>query len=221
MNTKICKKCNKEKLIDEFRKDRNECRECERKYAKEYRKNNHNLVLERTKKWRNNNKEKIKEYEKNNRKKSQYKITDKRRIYCKNYMKKWRKENKEHIKEYKRNDYYKNKNNNLYKFKLQIRNLLLVSFKKKGYKKNSKTEQILGCDYETFIQYLFQTFKNNYGYEWNGEEPVHIDHIKPLKYANTEEEVIKLCHYTNLQLLKAKDNLIKHDKLDWRLNDDK
>ena len=35
-----------------------------------------------------------------------------------------------------------------------------------------------------------------------------------------EEEVINLCHYTNLQLLKAKDNLCKNSKLDWRLEND-
>ena len=37
----------------------------------------------------------------------------------------------------------------------------------------------------------------------------HIDHIVPLATAQTEEDVIKLCHYTNLQLLTAKDNLEK------------
>jgi len=56
------------------------------------------------------------------------------------------------------------------------------------------------------------------GIEWNGIEKVQIDHIKPLKYAKTEEEVIKLCHYTNLQLLKEKDNLEKSFKLDWELS---
>ena len=32
-----------------------------------------------------------------------------------------------------------------------------------------------------------------------------------------EKEVIKLCLYTNLQLLKAEDNIQKSDKLDWKL----
>ena len=32
MEIKICKKCNEEKDINEFRKNRNQCRECERKY---------------------------------------------------------------------------------------------------------------------------------------------------------------------------------------------
>ena len=70
---------------------------------------------------------------------------------------------------------------------------------------------------EFFAEYLLQTFKNNYGYEWNKVARVHIDHTTPLATATTEEEVSKLCHYTNLQLLKAEDNLNKKDKLDWRI----
>ena len=47
---------------------------------------------------------------------------------------------------------------------------------------------------------------------YDNKEKVHIDHIIPLATAKTEEDVIKLCHYTNLQLLKAKDNLKKGAK---------
>ena len=66
---------------------------------------------------------------------------------------------------------------------------------------------------EQLKEHLYKTFFANYGYEYDGKEDVHIDHIVPLATANTEEEVIKLCHYTNLQLLKAKDNLEKGCKM--------
>ena len=46
-----------------------------------------------------------------------------------------------------------------------------------------------------------------------------IEDIIPLATAKTEEDVIKLCHYTNLQLLKGEDNLSKGDKLDWKLEE--
>ena len=39
-----------------------------------------------------------------------------------------------------------------------------------------------------------------------------IDHIIPISSGNTEEEVIKLCHYNNLQPLWAEENLLKSNK---------
>lgn len=46
-----------------------------------------------------------------------------------------------------------------------------------------------------------------------------IDHIIPLSIAKNEEEVIKLCHYTNLQLLRAEDNIKKGNKINWMLGE--
>ena len=95
----------------------------------------------------------------------------------------------------------------------------MVFGKNKIIKKES-TEKILDCSIDFFINYLLQTFKDNYGYEYNGIEKVHIDHIIPLATAKTEEDVIKLCHYSNLQLLKAKDNLEKGAKLNYELKEE-
>jgi hypothetical protein len=48
----------------------------------------------------------------------------------------------------------------------------------------------------------------NYGfYGW------HIDHIIPLCSAKNEEELKRLCHYTNLQPLWSTDNLSKGSKI--------
>lgn len=105
----------------------------------------------------------------------------------------------------------------LFKLKCQVRSLIWQSFNKKGKNKDKKSINILGCELDYFVNYLLETYKNNYGYVWDGIENVHIDHIVPLKFANTENELTELCHYTNLQLLKAKDNLKKGDKLNWEL----
>lgn len=37
----------------------------------------------------------------------------------------------------------------------------------------------------------------------------HLDHKIPISSAKTEEEIIKLNHYTNFQLLKSDENLRK------------
>ena len=77
-----------------------------------------------------------------------------------------------------------------------------------------KTKEMLGCSWAFLTEYLHQTFFNKYGTPYNPDTHiVHIDHIVPLSSAQTEQELISLCHYSNLQLLTAKDNLIKSNKL--------
>ena len=84
---------------------------------------------------------------------------------------------------------------------------------KKGFKKNTKTNIILGCSYEQFIIHLENQFTD--GMQWDNYGEWHIDHIIPLATALTESDIITLNYYTNLQPLWATDNLAKSDKLDW------
>ena len=225
METKICKKCGIEKEIENFAKYkkynkeyiRGICRKCTNEHIKEYRNSKKDVLKEKRKKYYKENPQIFKKY------KERYKSRKKE------WEKKYREKNKEKIKATIREYNQKHKNirnikekekrkkDKIYRLKINIRLMINSAFKRKGEYKTKSTENILGCDINFFTKYLLQTFKNNYGYKWDGTEKVHIDHIIPLVTANSEEEIIKLCHYTNLQLLKAEDNLKKGNKLNWRL----
>lgn len=101
----------------------------------------------------------------------------------------------------------------IFKMKMQARGMLRHSFRRKGRRKDNHSPEILGCSLDFFVEHLKQTWLDKYGTEWNGQ-PCHIDHIIPLITANTEEEIKKLCHYTNLRLVTPEDNYkkIKSDK---------
>lgn len=173
------------------------------------------------KKYKANHKDKQKEYKENYKKKHNLES-----INDKEYMKKYREEHKEYFKEYSKKYAQKKKeerkkikklkeesDNKINEIKQRTRCLINKCFVRKGYRKNTKTEKLLGCDFNTFYQHLIQTFEKTYGYQWDGIEKVDIDHIIPLATAKSEEEVINLCHYTNLQLLKRIDNRKKSAKL--------
>ena len=49
-------------------------------------------------------------------------------------------------------------------------------------------------------------FWDNHGTYW------HLDHIIPISWAKSEEEVYKLNHYTNFQPLSAFENLAKNNR---------
>jgi hypothetical protein len=203
-----CKKCNALKTLNS-KKDKEEIRI----YNKEYRVKNSSKLKDYHLNYYLNNSDIIKDRTKS------YSKTEK----SKKYKKKYRLENKEKISEYnvtyrdiKKDDlreyfriYRKNKRSTdiIYRLKDQIRHRISESLKSFGSKKNNKTVDIVGCSIEDLKLYLESKFEScmtweNYG-KYNGEFNYgwDIDHIIPLSSAKTEEELIRLNHYTNLQPL--------------------
>ena len=121
----------------------------------------------------------------------------------------------------RRRELYKNriKTDIAYKLHNKIRSYILQALKKKGFSKNSQTYKILGCTYEEFSFYLESKFEiwmkweNHGNYTGNYNETWQIDHIIPICSGKTEEEILKLNHYTNLQPLCSRKNLEKSNKI--------
>ena len=207
---KKCSICSEIKDLEEFyyrkenNKYRNECKAC---------------LLERqapkAKIYRDTHKEHYSQYAKDYRKNNRDTIIKKQKEYNESHFAERRQYRLNHLEDIRQYYHTRKEEDILYKFVIQTRNCIRESIKRKGYSKKSKTFDIVGCDFDVLMKHLKKTFKDNYGYDWDGQENVHIDHIVPLATATNEEEVLKLCHYTNLQLLKPKDNMSKQDKLDW------
>lgn len=194
---------NKEKLKESKKLYIDENKEKIKEYQKKYREENKNILKEKyqeTKKlYRVENKEKIKEYKKN-----------------------YNENNKGKIKESRKN-YVNNKLNTdpIYKFKHNVRHLISSSIKKRGGKKLTKTEIILGCTFNEFRTYIENKFENwmnwdNYGNPKDGIYELNktwdFDHIIPVTQGMNEIEIIKLNHYTNIQPLCSYHNrFVKKD----------
>ena len=100
--------------------------------------------------------------------------------------------------------------NILYRIGKMVRSRI-YNYVNKNNNKTYKTFDIVGCSPEFVKEHLEKQFIE--GMTWENQGKWHIDHIIPLSSAKTEEEVYKLCHYTNLQPLWAEDNLRKSNKI--------
>lgn len=196
---RYCYACQETKDIDMFhncKKDKKHgktfrCKSCCKKYSiettekrKEYYKKNYDLekAKERVYNWR------IEKY------------GDKKAI------REQKKIDKQILKEQKEKERIYNKNV-LLPLKKSIRSNLWLVFKNKKIPKKLNSTAYLGCGYEILVKHIESQFVK--GMDWNNKFLWHIDHIVPLRYAKTEEELIQLCHYTNIQPLWANDNLKK------------
>lgn len=105
----------------------------------------------------------------------------------------------------------KRKKDPLFKLKGDIRKIIGRCLRNNGYTKRSKTYNILGCTFDELFNHIEKQFVE--GMSWENRNEWHIDHIVPIAFGNTEEEIILINHYTNLRPLWAVDNISKGDKL--------
>lgn len=147
--------------------------------------------------------------------------------YCKEcnsaYLKEYRKNNykcqtlivdsKDKRREYYRKRMLEDKN---FKLRRNVRNLIKCGFDRfinGSVVKSKSTENILGCSFEEFKNHIEKQFlpwmnwdnhgnckSNDYNCTW------HFDHIIPLIFAKTEEELYLLNHWSNFQPLCGKIN---------------
>lgn len=206
---KICSICKLKKEYKNFGSDkrrknglRSECNECRKILSKKYLENNKEKRKETIKKYYENNKlkesERLKKYRKEN--------SEKRKETKLNWVKK----NKEKYNEYSRN-WKKNKFKNDVTYKL-ITNLRIRT---KSFLRNTekKFDNIIGCTPEDLKIHLEKKFTGIMTWENYGFYGWHIDHIIPLSSAKNEDELLKLCHFSNLQPLWCSENLKKGNKI--------
>jgi len=235
METKICKKCNEEKELNQFHNKNNTkdkkhywCKLCVIKDNKKFMNSNPGYVLTHYQ----NNKNRYIELQKiryiNNR---DFRLKQQKEYYLNNkkerdlYTQKWIKENKEYHNNY-RNNYVKERKlyDDLFRLKCLIRNSIHNSFNHYGikkYKKIKKSEIILGCSFDEFKLYLESKFESwmTWDNQGNPKDGIYepnktwdIDHIIPLSSAKNEEEIYKLNHFSNFQPLCSYNNrFIKRD----------
>jgi hypothetical protein len=82
----------------------------------------------------------------------------------------------------------------------------------KQYKKG-KTIEMLGTSIESVRTHIETLWQPGMSWDNHGKYGWHIDHIIPLSSCKNEEDMVKLCYYTNLQPLWWKDNLVKGNKI--------
>lgn len=189
---KICRSCKNNKSLSEFTKHdackfgvESVCKDCKKiKYIK-----NQNHILENKKKYYEKNKELIRTKQKNYYDSNSHKIIQQKCIYTSKKL----------------------KTDLNYRLKSNLRSRLFNAIKG-DYKKGSAISD-LGCSISFFRDYIASKFKQNMS--WDNYGYWHIDHIIPLASfnLNNRDEILKACHYTNLQPLWAKENLLKGSRL--------
>lgn len=238
METKVCNCCKEEKPVSEFfvRNNANgyryTCKECHHKKTKEYEESKGDKYKLLRKEHYEKNKDRYKMYSyynkcKNSNDPEKVKIytdwkaqreiekQEKRKESIKKGAanhKKWIEDNREKTRiPYNKRRVEKKKESPMTNLQCNLRARTSFIFKNMGFVKEKTCVKILGASWDIVKSHIERQFKE--GMCWENYGMWHIDHSLPLTSATTEEELINLCHYRNLQPLWAKENLQKHNKI--------
>lgn len=204
---KTCSSCKLEKDFSEFHKwkygpdgYKRVCKTCISIETRTYYKKKQNVIKEKVKNYKLKNAVEVRK----KRMERYYQNRDIERQQMSEYVKKNRKEiTQKNLK--------RRKSDPIHHLKHIMNSRMRMFLKSKKLIKTNKTFNIVGCTPSELKEHLEKKFKD--GMSWENQGFWHIDHIIPLSSAQNEEEIYKLCHYTNLQPLWAEDNLRKSNKL--------
>lgn len=216
---RVCK-CGFSGSCDLFVRGRNMCKVCEKRRKKDHYEQNKERIGNRRYQYRQRTKEQKSKYDAQYYQSKKDKIKGRVQIY--QSTRKARKSEydvmyrKNNATRYRENRQKRLNSDPLFRLRKNLSSRIRDVITSKGYTKKSYTKELLGAEYSVVWAHLINTAKNNYG-KYFPKRKYHIDHIIPCSSAKTEEELVKLQHYTNLQLLTPLDNLKKGAKLDWSI----
>jgi hypothetical protein len=180
-------------------------------YNKKYTIENADRLRESRKAQRENNPERFREkykrwYEKNKEKplESRYKPKPRDKQKTRETNRIWQRE--------------RLRNDPEFKIKSILRTRIAVVLKSIKTNKTIKTEDLLGCSFAEFVEYIENLFTEGMTWGNHGRYGWHVDHLRPCaSFDLTDINQQRQCfHYTNLQPLWATDNLKKGDS--WGQN---
>jgi hypothetical protein len=121
--------------------------------------------------------------------------------------------------EYKRN---RRKGDILYKISDNISRNLRKALTKGGYRKGSRTGEIVGLDWVEFKEWIERNWEDGMSWENYGQGVGrwNIDHTIPQCSGDSEDEIVRLNHWTNLKPMWAVQNASKNGKYEQVVKDE-
>ncbi len=189
-----------------------------KEYDKRYRETHRAQIRETHKAWRDKNREHLNEKAREKYKENPQAFKERKDRYVASHLEqvkesrhRYKVENRQKCTDYER---HRSQNNPRHRFRRGVYRLLNGYSKKKGYAGSMSTWEMLGCDFDTFLVYIQNQFEDgmtmeNYGHRkgcWS------IDHIIPISTAQTDKDIERLNHFTNLRPMWATDNSRKGKK---------